>query len=126
MTLFHGTDSDIDFSQVNPERGRYDVCLTDDEDVAAGYGETVHAVTLGRVALADAEQVVEIADAHGLNREGHERIEADSPYFYLLADEPAVQDAVAEEFDGIEYEDEDWNNEVHTCYRIFKPGVIRC
>lgn len=124
-TLYHGTDdSSFDPAQVNPDRGRFDICLTDDANVAAGYGEHVHAFT-GKLYAHDAEDVVEIADEYGLNRAGHERIEADSPYFYLLIDEPAVQDAlVAEGIYAVEYEDEDWDNEIHTCIRVLKPGLV--
>lgn len=119
MTYFHGTDNEIDFTADNPTRGRFDICFTDDADVAAGYGETVHAVDLS-VVPSTAEEVVEIADAHDLNGEGCDRIEADSPYFYLLIDEPAVQDALeAEGIHAVEYDDEDWDNVQHTCIRVF-------
>ena len=125
MTYVHGTDTAIDFTATNPERGRFDICFTDDAEVAAGYGETVHAVELN-VVPSTAEEVVEIADAHGLNGEGHERIEADSPYFYLLIDEPAVQDALeAEGIHAVEYADEDWDNDEHMCIRVFSAHVIK-
>ena len=124
MTLFHGTDSDIDFTAENPERGRYDVCLTPDADVAEGYGDDVHEVELDVVAD-DPETVVEIADEYGLNREGPNRIDADSPFFYLLIDDPQVQDALVEEgVTAVRYEDEDWDNAIHTCYRVLEPGHI--
>ena len=129
MTYFHGTDTEIDFTASNPMRGRYDLCLTDEREVAEGYaeemgGDKVYELAFEGVA-SEPEEVVEIADAHGLN-DGPERIEADSPYFYLLIDDPAVQDALAAEgIHAVEYEDEDWDNEIHTCLRVFTPGKVR-
>ena len=122
-TLIHHTDdADFDPTALNPRREKFDLCLTDSRDVA-GYGDYAYEVTVD-AALASPEQVVEIADEHGLNREGPNRITADSPFFYLLADEPNVQRAVAKDFDGIRYEDEDWDNSPHECYRIFNPDCI--
>ena len=123
-TLYHGTDTDINFNANNPVRGRFDICLTDDADVAAEYGDTVHEVAFDGV-TSDAEEVVEIADEYGLN-DGPQRIEADSPYFYLLIDDSRVQDALeAEGIDAVEYDDEDINNDEHRCIRVFNADAIR-
>jgi len=122
--LYHGTDSDIDFDGTNPERGRYDVCLTPDREIAATYGDTVHEVEYDGYASGP-EEVVEIADEYGLNREGPNRIEADSPFFYLLLDDPEVQDALVEEgITAVRYEDENIENEVHETIRVLEPGHI--
>ena len=122
--LYHGTDSDIDFDSDNPERGRYDVCFTPDREIAASYGDTVHEVEFGGSADGP-EIVVEIADEYGLNREGPNRIEAGSPFFYLLLDDPEVQDAlVAEGVYAVEYEDENIENTTHETIRVLEPGHI--
>lgn len=91
--LYHGSDSAVDFSEENPSRGRYDVCLTPSREIAETYADEVHEVSFDGSAD-DPEIVVEIADEHGLNREGPNRITADSPFFYLLLDDPEVQDAL--------------------------------
>jgi len=122
--LYHGTDSDIDFDSDNPERGRYDVCLTPSRDIAQTYGDTVHEVEFDGTADGP-EIVVEIADEYGLNREGPNHIEADSPFFYLLLNDPEVQDALVEEgVYAVEYEDENIENRTHETIRVLEPGHI--
>lgn len=122
--LYHGSDNAVDFDGMNPERGRYDVCLTPDREIAETYGDVVHEVEFDGSAD-DPEIVVEIADEYGLNREGPNRIEADSPFFYLLLDDKAVQDALVEEgVTAVRYEDENIENEVHETIRVLEPGHI--
>jgi len=122
--LYHGSDSEVDFSEENPDRGRYDVCLTPDREIAETYGDVVHEVEYDGTAD-DPEIVVEIADEYGLNREGPNRITADSPFFYLLLDDPEVQDALVEEgVTAVRYEDENIENKVHETIRVFEPGLI--
>jgi hypothetical protein len=122
--MYHGSDSAVDFSDENPERGRYDVCLTPSREIAATYGDEVHEVEFDGSAD-DPEIVVEIADEYGLNREGPNRIEADSPFFYLLLDDPEVQDAlVSEGVYAVRYEDENIENRTHETIRVLEPGHI--
>jgi len=121
--LYHGSESDIDFDEENPERGRYDVCLTPSKEIAETYGDTVHEVEFDGYCSTPAD-VVEVADMYGLN-DGPERIEADSPYFYLLLDDPEVQDALVEEgHEAVRYEDENIENVTHETIRVLEPGHI--
>jgi len=122
--LYHGSDSEVDFSEENPSRGRYDVCLTPSEEIAATYGDEVHGVEFDGAAE-EPEIVVEIADEYGLNREGPNRIEADSRFFYLLLDDPEVQDALVKEgVTAVRYEDENIENHLHETIRVLEPGHI--
>lgn len=122
-TLYHGTDTALDLTTNNPQRGRFDLCLTDDADVAAGYGDTVHTIRFNGV-TSDVEEAVEIADERGLN-DGPQRITADSPYVYLLLDDSRVQDALQDEgIDAVKYDDEDWSNTEHTCIRVFNRDAV--
>jgi len=121
--LYHGSDSTVDFDGTNPERGRYDVCLTPSREIAETYGDVVHEVEFDGYPSTPAD-VVEVADKHGLN-DGPQRIEADSPYFYLLLDDPEVQEALVEEgHEAVRYTDENIDNVEHETIRVLEPGHI--
>jgi hypothetical protein len=123
QTLYHGSDSEVDFSEENPERGRYDVCLTPSKEIAATYGDEVHEVRFDGYCSTPAD-VVEVADKHGLN-DKPERIGADSPYFYLLLDDPQVQEALVEEgHEAVRFTDENIENREHETIRVLEPGLI--
>jgi len=123
--LYHGSDDKaIDFAADNPMREQYDLCLTPNRKVAETYGEHVHEVEFDGVAD-DPEIVVEIADEYGLQDRFSQRIEADSPYFYLLLDDEKVQQAlVAEGVTAVRFEDENIHNCTHETIRVFKPGHV--
>lgn len=122
--LYHGSDQeDIDLTKENPERGRFDLCLTPSREIAASYGEHVHEIEFDGYTSC-AEEVVEIANERGLN-DGPQAITADSPYFYLLLDDPRVQDALVEEgHEAVRYEDENLDNEIHETIRVLDPSTI--
>lgn len=53
------------------------------------------------------------------------RIEADSPYFYLLLDDKEVQDALVEEGrEAVRFTDENIENVQHETVRVLEPGHI--
>ena len=123
--LYHGSDdAEIDFDADNPLREQYDVCLTPDREIAATYGEHVHEVEFEGVADGP-EIVVEIADEYGLQERFSQRIEADSPYFYLLLDDEKVQQALVKEgVTAVRFRDENIYNRSHETIRVLEPGHI--
>lgn len=124
-TLYHGSDDkELDTDAVNPMRGRFDLCLTSDREIAATYGEHVHEIEFEGYCSTPAD-VVEVADEHGLN-DGPQRIDEDSPYFYLLLDDERVQDALVEEgHEAVRFEDENLDNEIHETIRVLDPSCIQ-
>jgi len=123
--LYHGSDdAELDFDAENPMRERYDLCLTPDREIASTYGEHVHEVEFDGC-CSTPEEVVEIADERGLQKHFSQRIEADSPYFYLLLDDERVQDALVEEgISAVRFEDENIHNRPHETVRVLEPGHI--
>ena len=125
MTYYHGTHSKNDFTSHNPRRGRYDICLTSCHDVAKGYAlehgdGVVYTVETESMLVASREDVFRVLEEAGFDTD----ITIDCPFFYLLVDDVEVQDIVGEEYDAIEYEDEDWDNVAHDCLRVLKGGFI--
>jgi len=120
--MFHGSDSEIDFDSTNPDRGRYDVCLTPSREAAEAYGDVVHEVDCDAYVgeMPDIREAVQQADV-GPETESL----LDGPYAYLAVDEPAVQKALVEMgVEAVRYEDEDPQNRRHECVRVLEPGHI--
>jgi len=124
--LFHGSQSEVDFSETNPNHGRYDVCLTPSRDAAARYGETVHKVECDAYVgeMPDIREAVEMAVERG--DAGPETASLlDGPYAYLAVDEPGVQKALVDiGVSAVRYDDEDPDNDRHECVRVLEPGHI--
>lgn len=127
MKYFHGTpDKNFDPSAWNPSRGRFDLCLVPDRDVALGYAEEMGGGHVVEFELKYSPDPVWIA-LRALDKAGYDYswIDVDGPYVYLLFDEIEVQDILEEAgIYAIEYEDEDWSNKAHTCVRVFNPEAL--
>jgi hypothetical protein len=123
--FYHGSgDKEMDLGARNPKRGRFDLCLTPDREIAGTYGEHVHELTFDGY-TSTPEEVVEIANERDLNGEGANFIDADSPFFYMLLDDPKVQDALVEEgHSAVRYTDENIENETHETVRVLEPGLV--
>jgi hypothetical protein len=125
--MFHGSSQKVDFDGTNPERGRYDVCLTPDRDAAECYATqdgdgVVHKVELDAHVgeMPDIREAVEKTDV-GPETESL----LDGPYAYLAVDEPEVQEALVEMgVSAVRYEDEDPDNVRHECVRVLEPGHV--
>jgi len=124
---YHGSQSEVDFDQVNPDRGRYDLCFCEDYDVSEGYvledsdEGVVYEVEIDRHGIGP-ETICEILDEQGIDRGD---IGPDSPYFYLLLDRTDVQECLVEQGEPVvQYEDEDWDNVQHHCTRVLEPGHV--
>jgi hypothetical protein len=125
QTLYHGSeDTEIDFDAANPMRERYDLCLTPDREIAETYGDEVYELRFEGY-CSTPEDVVEVADKHDLQKHFSQRIEADSPYFYLLLDDERVQDALIKEgHEAVRFTDENIRNRRHETIRVLEPGHI--
>ena len=110
-TYYHGTpDAEFDATSDNPEVGRFDLCLTDDEDVAQQYAEDrsrgeeprIYAVEIDQSVgyLADEEEATEIAcEVWG--------VDSLNVFLFEALDDPAVMEAIVEAgFIGVEFIDQ--------------------
>ena len=126
--MYHGSDKEIDFTEENPTRGRYDVCLTDSKDAALEYGEVLHDVEFTGFAggEGDIRDAIEIAVEEGWVGPETECL-LDGPYIYLALDEVGVQRAMTEVLGvtAVEYADEDPQNREHMTVRVFEAGYIQ-
>lgn len=126
--MYHASDQKVDFTEENPTRGRYDVCITDSKEAALEYGDTLHDVDFTGVAGGeeDIREAIEIAVEEGWVGPETEFL-LDGPYIYLALDEEGVQKALVEELDvvAVEYTDEDPQNQEHQTVRVLQPGYIK-
>jgi len=103
--MFHGSDKDIDITQDNPHAGRQDLCLTDDEDIAAEYGDVIHELDVdtgigGSLNIADEEEARAIVcDVYG--------IDSLDLWLFEALDDPEVMEAIVEAgFHGVDFVDQ--------------------
>lgn len=111
-TYYHGTDAkDFDPTTINPVAGRFDLCLTDEIEVAQAYAEdersgdgerNVYAITVKRygMGLADEEEAEEIIkDLLG--------VDSLDMWLFEYLDDPAVMEAIVSAgFGGVEFVDQ--------------------
>ena len=111
-TYYHGTpDADFDPTEDNPEIGRFDLCLTDDEGVAEMYAKDrarcddearIFTVEIDQSVgyLADEEEATEIAcEVWG--------VDSLNVWLFEALDDPAVMEAIVEAgFIGVEFVDQ--------------------
>lgn len=122
-TMYHGSAKNFDVSQPNPSVGRQDLCLTDEEEVAEEYGETVFELKVdwglgGSLKIADEEEAAEIArDVYGVS----ELV----GWLFESLDDPLVMEAIVEAgFHGVDFVDQSPESfGEHDTLRLFCYGV---
>ena len=134
-TYYHGTDTDsFDPRGVNPEIGRFDLCLALEEEVAESYADdersgdhgdkVVFVITVdhSEVSLADEEEATEIVkELYGIDSLG-------MWLFEYLDCEEVITSVLDSGFDGVEFVDQSpIDYKEHDTVRLYRPdSIVSC